>query len=108
MKVEPPTVELLVNPFCMAQRDVATIGGICDTRGVRMTVYDLWEIDDAQLGNLPPHISELIREWRSGLRPGSVYSSVFVNGKRIPLNSWPDHQNKVTEAITEAQGEVVA
>jgi hypothetical protein len=105
MRTKPIVVELLVNPFCMAHRDVDSIKRVCDGRGVSMTIYNLWEIDDAQLGSLPYHVSVLIREWRSGSRPGSVYSSVFVNGKRIPLNSWKDHLNTVSEAIAEAQRE---
>jgi len=105
METQKTVVELLVNPFCMAHRDVDSIRRVCDERGVSMTVYNLWEIDDGQLGSLPTHIALLIREWRSGQRPGSVYSSVFVNGKRIPLNSWTDHLNTVSEAIADSQRE---
>ena len=105
MKTQPIIVELLVNPFCMAHRDVDSIRRTCDGRGVPMTMYNLWEIDDAQLGSLPPHIALLICEWRSGQRPGSVYSTVFVNGKRIPLNAWKEHLKTVAEAIAEAQRE---
>lgn len=70
-----------------------------------MDVYNLWEIDDEQLGSIPTHIASLIEEWRSGQRPGSVYGSVFVNGKRIPLNSWKAHLKTVTDAMAESQGE---
>ena len=103
MNTQPVIVELLVNPFCMAHRDVDSIGRVCEERGVALAIFNLWEIDDAQLGSLPPHISILIQEWRAGKRPGSVYSSVFVNGKRIPLNSWKAHLNTVSEAIAEVQ-----
>ena len=95
----PPAVELLVNPFCMAHRDVDSIRRVCEEHGVQITVYNLWEIDDEQLDNVPGHMASLIRQWRSGQRPGSVYSSVFVNGKRIPLNSWSEHLNTVAEEI---------
>ncbi len=105
MKAQDPIVELLVNPFCMAHRDVDTIRRVCDARGVSMTIYNLWEIDDAQVGSLPQHIGLLVREWRSGQRPGSVYANVFVNGKRIPLNAWKEHLKTVSEAIAEAQRE---
>ena len=105
METQPTVVELLVNPFCMAHRDVDTIRRVCDGRGVSVKTYNLWEIDDEQLGSLPSHIALLVREWRSGRRPGSVYSSVFVNGKRIPLNAWKEHLKTVSEAIAEAQRE---
>ena len=104
MKTQP-TVELLVNPFCMAHRDVDSIRRVCDGQGVPLITYNLWEIDDGQLGGLPPHLALLIREWRSGQRPGSVYSNVFVNGKRIPLNAWKEHLKTVAEAIAQAQRE---
>jgi hypothetical protein len=99
MKQQSTSVELLVNPFCMAERDVDSIDRICVAQGVHMKVYDLWNIDDEDLGTLPAYIACLVREWRSGQRPGSVYSSVFVNGERIPLNSWKEHLDVVSEAI---------
>ena len=105
MKIQPLVVELLVNPFCMAHRDVASIRRVCGEHGVQMTVHNLWEIDDEQLDNLPAHIASLIREWRSGQRPGSVYSSVFVNGKRIPLNCWSEHLNTMAREIRACQRE---
>jgi hypothetical protein len=105
MKTQSTVVELLVNPFCMAHRDVGSIRRECDERGVSMKVYNLWEIDDRQLDSLPTHIALLVREWRSGKRPGNVYSSVFVNGKRIPLNAWKEHLNTVSKAIAHSQEE---
>lgn len=98
-------VELLVSPFCMAHRDVDSIGRVCAERGVPMTTYNLWEIDDAQLGSLPLHVAKLMGEWRSGQRPGSVYSTVFVNGTRIPLNAWPEHLKTVAEAMADGHRE---
>jgi len=95
-------VELLVNPFCMADRDFGSVKEVCDRHDVSMQVYNLWEIDDGQLDTIPSHISSLIREWRSGKRPGSVYSSVFVNGERIPLNAWYGHLDTVSNAIEES------
>jgi hypothetical protein len=105
MITEPTIVELLVNPFCMAHRDVDSISNICNQQGVELTIYNLWEIDDDQLDEIPGYIASLIREWRSGTRPGSVYSSVFVNGKRIPLNAWKEHLKTVSDAIVKSQQE---
>ncbi|MGB3478145.1 MAG: hypothetical protein WBB67_03180 [bacterium] len=92
-------VELLVNPFCMASRDVATIQTICAEHNIELKIYNLWEISDADIGNLPSYIATLIQEWRSGQRPGGVYSNVFVNGKRIPLNNWRGHLRTLGEEI---------
>ncbi len=103
MKPQPPVVELLVNPFCMAHRDVDSIRKVCEGHGVQMTVYNLWEVDEKQLATLPEYIAGLIRDWRSGQRAGSVYSSVFVNGRRIPLNAWKDHLSIVSEAIADCK-----
>ena len=105
MRTPPTVVELLVNPFCMAHRDVDSIRRICDENGVPMHVYNLWEIDDEQLDDIPEHMASLIQEWRSGQRPGSVYSNVFVNGGRIPLNAWQDHLDTVAAAIGKSQRE---
>jgi len=101
-----PIVELLVNPFCMAHRDVVSITKVCNSRGVELRIYNLWEIDDQDLDDLPEHIATPIREWRGGQRPGSVYSSVFVKGKRIPLNAWSEHLKTVSEAIAASLREV--
>lgn len=95
-----PIVELLVNPFCMAHRDIDSIKRICEKKGVDLQVYNLWEINDGQLDEIPNHLASLIWEWRSGQRPGSVYSSVFVNGKRIPLNAWKEHLDIVEREIS--------
>ena len=95
-------VELLVNPFCMADRDVDTIDNICRENGVFLDIYNTWEIDDNDLPGLPGHLSTLISELRSGDRPGSVYSNVFINGQRIPLNNWPEHLKQVSENLEEA------
>ena len=103
MRTQPPIVELLVNPFCMADRDVDSIRRVCEEHGVQMNVYNLWETHDEQLSDIPEHIASLIRQWRSGQRPGSVYSSVFVDGKRIPLNAWPEHLQTVAEGIASFQ-----
>lgn len=87
----------------MAVRDVGSVRECCDETGVPLTVYNLWEIEDEDLDELPDYISLLIREWRSGERPGSVYSSVFVDGTRIPLNAWPEHLNTVSAAIADTK-----
>ena len=105
MKSHMPIVELLVNPFCMAHRDVDSVRTICDEHGVELRIYNLWEIADEQLGDIPEHMASLIREWRSGQRPGSVYSNVFVDGKRIPLNAWKEHLKSVGDAIASARQE---
>lgn len=105
MRAQPSVVEILVNPFCMAHRDVDSIRRVCDTHGVQIKVYNLWEIEDEHISVLPDYIASLIQEWRSGQRPCSVYSNVFVDGKRIPLNAWKEHLRTVAEAIARSQQE---
>jgi hypothetical protein len=97
-------VDLLVNPFCMAERDVESIRGICERLGAVLNVYNLWDIDDDALGEVPAYAAELILELRSGGRPGSVYSNVFVDGERLPLNAWPEHLKTVEEKIVASKG----
>jgi len=41
MKERMVTVELLVNPFCMAERDVDTVGKMCRELNVSFTVYNI-------------------------------------------------------------------
>lgn len=97
-------VDLLVNPFCMAERDVESIRGICDQHGASLNVYNLWDIDDEALDEIPPYAADLIRDVRSGRRPGSVYSSVFVDGERLALNAWPEHLKIVEQKIVSSKG----
>ncbi len=100
-------VELLVNPFCLCDRDFRIVSEKCQRLGLSLTVYNLWEIEDADLSTLPDYMSSLIREWRSGERPGSVYSNLFINGNRIPINDWPksfdDIEARMQLALQEEQ-----
>ena len=93
-------VDLLVNPFCMAQRDVDSIRNICDKHGVALNLYNFWDIEDVHLYKLPQYIALLVQEWRSGKKPGRVYSIVFVDGERSPLNDWPKHLTTLEQKIT--------
>lgn len=103
MAVRSLKIEFLVNPFCLCDRDYDVLTKLCEKRKVTFDIYNLWNINDTILDKLPVYMSSLIKEWRSGLRPGTVYSSVFVNGERIPLNNWPKHvsilENKILAAL---------
>ena len=81
-----PVIELLVNPFCMEEADVCELGKVCEELDIPLAVYNAWEIDDDALGEIPGHVASLLREYRGGLRPGSVYGNLFINGERFPLN----------------------
>jgi len=94
-------VELLVNPFCMAERDSGTVGEICRQLGVGVRVLNLWDIDDDMAG-IPGHIASLIHEYRTGQRPGNLYSNAFVNGERVLLDRWPAHLDDVRRLIERA------
>lgn len=39
-------VELLINPFCLCDRDYRVISEKCREHGLTLTTYNLWEIDD--------------------------------------------------------------
>jgi len=43
-------VELLANPFCMADRDNETVGNICKELGVSYRLLNMWDIDDDMEG----------------------------------------------------------
>ena len=94
-------VELLANPFCLADRDHGTVGDLCQKLGVDYQLLNLWDIDDDMEGT-PTHISSLIREYRTGQRPGNLYSNVFVNGKRVLLDRWPAHLEEISSLIQTA------
>jgi hypothetical protein len=49
-------------------------------------------------------MSTLIRELRSGERAGSVYSNVFINGERFPINAWHDSFREIERKITDLLG----
>jgi hypothetical protein len=91
-------VELVVSPFCMAARDNKTVGKVCRKLGVDYRLINIWDVDD-DLKGVPDHVALLIGEYRSGKRPGNLYSNVFVNGKRVLLDRWPDHLNEVSSLI---------
>ena len=100
-------VELLVNPFCLCERDFGCLTQMCRKHDLTFDTYNPWELDDEQLDGLPPYIANLVRERRSGQRAGSVYSDVFVNGERIPINEWPRSfdiiEGKIVAALTGAR-----
>ena len=97
-------VELLVNPFCMADRDSETVTAVCDELGVSCQILNIWDMDE-QIQGIPAHVATLVREYRAGKRPGSVYSSVFVNGERLLLNKWSSHLETLKDMIVTAAKE---
>jgi len=89
MRQERIKIELLINPFCLCERDFNRLNEICKKHNLEFATYNLWDIDDEVVDMLPEYISGLIKEWRRGERAGSVYSNVFINGERMPINDWP-------------------
>jgi len=96
------TVDLLVNPFCMAERDVGVVGKLCEKYDVPLNTYNLWDLDERDVDELPDYVSVLVKACRAGRRPGTVYCSAFVNGERVPLNNWPKHMETLEEKIASA------
>lgn len=92
-------IELLINPFCLCERDFMRLAEICKKHKVTFDTYNLWDIDDEDVNKLPKYMSTLVKEWRSGQRAGSVYSNVFINGERIPINNWPKSFNIIEDRI---------
>lgn len=90
MKQGEVKVELLINPFCLSDRDFSRLSGLCDRHALTLNTYNLWDIVDGDLDGLPAHVSTLVRELRSGERAGSVYSTVFINGEGFPISAWHD------------------
>jgi len=88
MKPGKVKVDLLINPFCLCDRDFTRLSRLCEKYALKLNAYNLWDIDDGDLVGFPAHVSALVRELRSGERAGSVYSTVFINGERIPINAW--------------------
>jgi len=43
-------VELLANPFCMADRDDETVGNTCKELGVSYRLLNMWDMDDDMEG----------------------------------------------------------
>lgn len=105
MNSQEVSIEFLINPFCLCDRDFDVLNKLCNKHGVTFDVYNLWNLEDKNVDKLPEYMSILIRQWRSGQRPGSVYSNVFVNGERIPLNDWPKHIDLLEGKILAALGE---
>jgi len=94
-------VDLLASPFCMADRDNETVGNICRELGVSYRLLNMWDIADDMEG-IPEYIASLIKEYRTGRRPGNLYSNAFVNGQRVLLDRWPSHLDEVRTLIQRA------
>jgi hypothetical protein len=92
-------IELLINPFCLGDRDLSILSKKCEKYGLTLGVFNLWDIEDEDLDKLPEYISTLIKEWRTCKRPGSVYSNLFINGQRIPINNWPVVFDEIEEQL---------
>lgn len=92
-------IELLVNPFCLCERDYCKLRDICKQHQLEFETYNLWELDDTDVEKLPGYMARLIKEWRAGQRGGSVYSSVFIDGERFPINDWPKSFETVEQKI---------
>jgi len=99
MKKENIIIEFVCNPFCLGDRDHHFLLERLRKYGLTMKVFNLWEIEDDKLDKLPEYVSNLITEWRSGKRPGSVYSNLFINGERIPINNWPHSLDLIEDRI---------
>ncbi len=92
-------VELLLNPFCMADRDSEVIIELCNKLNVEVAVYNTWQITDARVLALPGHLQSFITDIRRGLKPGSVYSHLFVNGECLHLDGMTDFLQKAEQLI---------
>ena len=97
-------VEFLINPFCLSDRDFSRLDGLCKKYSIALNAYNMWDIEDCDLDGLPAHVSALVRELRSGKRAGSVYSSVFINGERFPINAWHESFRLIERKIIELLG----
>lgn len=97
-------VELLASPFCMADRDNETVGSICKELNVSYRLLNMWDIDD-DMDGIPDHVASLVRQYRSGERPGNFYSNAFVNGQRVLLDRWPSHLGDIRALIERAAKE---
>jgi len=97
-------VELLARPFCMADRDNQTVGDIGQQLGADCRLLNMWDIDDDMEG-IPEHVASLVKEYRTGERPGNLYSNAFVNGQRVLLDRWPSHLDDVRSLIERAKAE---
>lgn len=94
-------VELLASPFCMADRDNETVGRICQETGADYRLLNMWDIDEDMEG-IPDHVASLVRQYRSGERPGNFHSNAFVNGERVLLDRWPSHLDDIRALIERA------
>jgi len=104
MKPGEAKVDFLINPFCLSDRDFSRLSGLCERYSITLNTYSMWDIEDEDLVGLPAHVSALVRELRSGVRAGSVYSTVFINGERFPINAWHDSFRLIERKIMDLLG----
>ena len=42
-------IELLINPFCLGDRDFSILSKKCEKYGLTLDVFNLWDIEDEDL-----------------------------------------------------------
>jgi hypothetical protein len=53
MKRESVRIELLINPFCLYDRDFTRLSQLCEKYTLTLNTHNLWDIDDEDLVGLP-------------------------------------------------------
>jgi hypothetical protein len=96
MPAHPSFIDVIHSPWCFIEAPEEAYVRAFEARWqVTIREFNLWEIEDHELGNLPAHIADAIRQLRT--RPalhafGSGGSLFFLDGQQLDLSpalKWP-------------------
>lgn len=90
MPAQSSFVDVIHSPWCFIEAPEEAYVRAFEARWqVTIREFSLWEIEDHELGNLPSHIADAIRQLRT--RPalhafGSGGSLFFLDGQQLDLS----------------------
>jgi hypothetical protein len=96
MCTEPPFIDVIHSPWCFIEApDEAYLRAFEARWQVTIREFNLWEIEDDELDDLPAHVADAIRQLRTA--PGlhafaSGASLFFLDGQPLDLSpalKWP-------------------
>ena len=96
MPARPSFVDVIHSPWCFIEAPEEAYVRAFEARWqVTIREFNLWEIEDHELGNLPAHIADAICQLRTVPDPhafGSGGSLFFLDGQQLDLSpalKWP-------------------
>jgi hypothetical protein len=96
MNTQPSFVDVIHSPWCFIEAPEDSYKREFEARWqVTVREFNLWEIEDDELDDLPAHVARMIEALRTGEAPhafGGGGSLFFLDGQKLDLSpalKWP-------------------